>query len=81
MKACVEHTAMEIEVGRDRDRLTYGSRGCTDFTPGMVVAGGETIYCDNDSGQERACALVGVFEPMSVAAPSGKHRVRFTDLR
>jgi len=81
VKACVEHTAMEIEVGDDGDRVTYGARGCTDFSPGLVVAAGETIYCDNDSGQERACALVGVFEPAAPFELKNGKRARFTDLR
>jgi hypothetical protein len=76
-RACVEHTAMTVEIGREERRLSYGARGCTYYDPGFVVAGGETIYCDNGSGLARTCALVGVLEG---AAERKGHRVRFYDL-
>jgi hypothetical protein len=77
-RACVQHTAMVIQVGDDKDRLSFGPRGCTDYMPGFVVAGGENIYCDNGSGLERTCALVGILE--SVPMQAGP-RVRFHNLR
>ncbi len=77
-RACIQHTAMTIEVGKKDGRLTYGPRGCTTYEPGFVVAGGEKIVCDNASGLERSCALVGVLETMP---PRKGPRVRFYDLR
>jgi hypothetical protein len=77
-QACVQHTAMVIEVGDDDDRISFGARGCTNYLPGFVVAGGNTVSCDNGSGMERTCALVGIVEDLP--AQTGQ-RVRFHDLR
>jgi hypothetical protein len=77
-QACVEHPAMGVDLGHDRVRITYGNTGCTDFGPGFAVAGGQDIYCDNHSGLERTCALVGILE--KEPEPVGK-RVRFYDLK
>jgi hypothetical protein len=79
--ACVQHMAMRIGIGEideDENRLNFGADGCTTYAPGVVVPGGETISCDNDSGVENSCLLVGVLETM----PRAKgHRVKFHDLR
>jgi len=75
-QACVEHEAMDVTLGDSV--LTYGREGCTDFSPGFAVAGGQSITCQNDSGLERTCAVVGVLE--AVPAPKGP-RVRFYDVR
>jgi hypothetical protein len=76
--ACVQHTAMQVAVGDDDDRLNFGSRGCTTYEPGFVVAGGESIRCENDSGVARSCALVGVLEEMPRVEGQ---RVKFLDVR
>lgn len=75
-QACVEHEAMDVALGSNV--LTYGREGCTDFAPGFTVASGQTITCENASGLERTCAVVGVLE--SVPEPKGL-RVRFYNLR
>jgi hypothetical protein len=75
-QACVEHEAMDVKLGDNV--LTYGREGCTDFSPGFVVAGGQTLGCRNDSGLGRTCAVVGFLE--AVPVPKGP-RVRFFDLR
>ena len=77
-QACIEHTAMQIAVGDDEDRINYGPRGCTDYAPGFLVAGGEKIYCENGSGEERTCALVGVLEELPRV---NGQRVKFHELR
>jgi hypothetical protein len=77
-QACIEHTAMQIAVGDDDNRITFGPRGCTDYAPGFVVAGGERILCDNGSGMERSCALVGVLEDLPRVEGQ---RVKFHQLR
>jgi hypothetical protein len=77
-QACVQHTAMQVAIGEDQDRITFGSRGCTDYAPGFVVAGGETIYCENGSGVARSCALVGILEELP---RTEGQRVKFHELR
>ena len=79
-RACVEHSAMTVEIGKraDHSPLSFGRRGCTDYQPGFIVAAGETIYCDNRSGLERSCVLVGVVEDLPAYE---KPRVRFYDVK
>jgi len=62
--ACIQHDAMSIAIGDDGDNLSYGASGCTYYNPGFAVAGGEDIYCENRSGLERTCALVGMLEEL-----------------
>jgi len=75
-QACVEHNSMGVTLGDSV--LTYGTEGCTDFSPGFVIAGGKSIVCQNASGLDRTCAVVGVLE--AVPVPKGP-RVRFYDVR
>jgi hypothetical protein len=65
-QACQEHPAMYVEVGMRGDRISYNGHGCTKYSPGYVVTGGETLNCVNKSGQERTCVLIGMLE----AAPN-----------
>jgi hypothetical protein len=76
--ACVEHTAMQVAIGDDDDRLNFGSRGCTTYEPGFAVASGEEIKCTNGSGMARSCALVGILEQMP---RTEGQRAKFHDLR
>jgi hypothetical protein len=59
-QVCVPHGAMYVEMGRDREELSFRGTGCTDFMPGLVVSGGESIYCKNLSGLSRNCMMVGL---------------------
>jgi hypothetical protein len=59
-QACIPHTAMRVELGKDREELSFRGTGCTDFDPGLVVAGGESLYCKNLSGLSRNCMMVGM---------------------
>lgn len=79
-RACIEHSAMTVAIGMrsDNSPLSFGRRGCTEYQPGFIVAAGETIYCDNRSGLERTCVLVGVVEDLPAFE---KPRVRFYDLK
>lgn len=75
-QACVEHQAMDVAL--NGNILTYGREGCTEFSPGLSVAGGQSLTCQNASGLERTCAVIGVLE--AVPPPKGL-RVKFFDLR
>ena len=59
-QACIPHTAMSVQFGRDRNDLSYRGTGCTDFRPGLLVGGGESLYCKNLSGLSRNCMIVGM---------------------
>jgi hypothetical protein len=59
-QACVPHPAMQVELGRGGEKLTFSGAGCTEFGPGMRLGGGETIYCANRSGISRNCMMIGM---------------------
>lgn len=59
-QACVPHPGMSVEVGRRGSVLTYIGHGCTDFSPGVSIRGGEHLYCGNRSGVDRDCMVVGM---------------------
>jgi hypothetical protein len=67
-QACVAHPQAYITIAtapnfRNEGRLTYGSRGCTMYLPGYVVASGQAIGCANRSGLERSCSIMGEMMP------------------
>jgi hypothetical protein len=76
--ACKQHDSMKIVIGEDRDNISYGASGCTYYEPGFVVKSGEDIRCENDSGLERTCAIVGMLEELPRRTGP---RARFIDLR
>jgi hypothetical protein len=59
-QACVTHAAVHVKLGRDGHALNFGGIGCTEFGPGMVVSGGEVLYCTNRSGVRRNCMMIGM---------------------
>lgn len=59
-QACVPHSAMRVELGRDGNSVTYHGTGCTDFVPGMRLTGGDSLYCRNLSGLRRNCMMMGM---------------------
>ena len=58
-QACVEHTAMTIEVEGPGGTFSVGTRGCHSFHPAYVVDGSATFRCKNRSGQMRSCSITG----------------------
>lgn len=59
-QTCVPHPAVQVELGRDRQELSYSGAGCTRFGAGMRVGGGEAIYCTNRAGTAQNCMLIGM---------------------
>lgn len=71
-QACIPHTAMSVELGRDREELSFRGTGCTDFIPGLLVPGGESIYCKNLSGLSRNCMMVGMLRDDPQRSPGAQ---------
>jgi hypothetical protein len=61
-QACQENPAMYVSVGQRGDRISFSGHGCTHFDPGYIVAGGQSLYCVNKSGQSRNCVLMGMLK-------------------
>jgi hypothetical protein len=58
-QACVENTAMEVEIRSASGTFSVGTRGCHSFQPAYVVDGAATFHCKNRSGLERSCSITG----------------------
>ncbi|MEE8311137.1 MAG: hypothetical protein V3R77_02690 [Candidatus Binatia bacterium] len=58
-QACVENTAMEIEIKSASGTFSVGTRGCHSFHPAYVVDGAATFHCKNRSGLQRSCTITG----------------------
>ena len=58
-QACVENTAMTIEVKSTAGTFSVGTRGCHNFRPAYVVDGSATFHCKNRSGLQRSCTITG----------------------
>ena len=58
-QACVENTAMEVEIKSASGTFTVGTRGCHTFHPAYVVDGAATFHCKNRSGLQRSCTITG----------------------
>ena len=77
-QTCQENPAMYVSVGQRGDRISFSGHGCTHFDPGYVVAGGQSLYCVNKSGQSRNCVLMGMLGK-SPTANSGARIIDVSD--
>ena len=71
-QACQENPAMYVSVGQRGDRISFSGHGCTHFDPGYIVAGGQSLYCVNKSGQSRNCVLMGMLQKSPNANPGAR---------
>jgi hypothetical protein len=71
-QACQENPAMYVSVGQRGDRISFSGHGCTHFDPGYVVAGGQSLYCVNKSGQSRNCVVMGMLRKSPGANPGAR---------
>jgi hypothetical protein len=58
-QACVENSAMTIEIKSAAGSFSVGTRGCHSFHPAYVVDGAATFHCKNRSGLQRSCSIIG----------------------